>query len=67
MSLLISLTLIFHGAGEDIGSYLPTLMETMLSTLNNTENLKIKELTVSAIGGIGEKLNVSGPETGTNN
>lgn len=40
--------------GEDIESYLPTLMETMLSTLNTTENLKIKELTVSAIGGIGE-------------
>lgn len=34
-------------------------METMLSTLNNSENLKIKELTVSAIGGIGEKLSVS--------
>lgn len=29
-------------------------METMLSALNNTENLKIKELTVSAIGAIGE-------------
>lgn len=29
-------------------------MDTMLSALNNTENLKIKELTVSAIGAIGE-------------
>uniref|UniRef100_A0AAX7SQK7 IPO4/5-like TPR repeats domain-containing protein n=1 Tax=Astatotilapia calliptera TaxID=8154 RepID=A0AAX7SQK7_ASTCA len=32
--------------------YLPTLMETMLSALNNTDNLKIKELAVSAIGAI---------------
>lgn len=47
-----------HRTGEDIASYLPTLMETMLSTLNNSENLKIKELTVSAIGGIGEELRV---------
>lgn len=31
-------------------------METMLSALNNTENLKIKELAVSAIGAIGKKL-----------
>lgn len=39
-------------------------METMLSTLNNTDNLKIKELTVSAIGGIGEKLSMSDRRTG---
>ncbi|XP_035512460.1 importin-4 [Morone saxatilis] len=38
--------------GADIEPYLPTLMETMLSALNNTENLKIKELAVSAIGAI---------------
>uniref|UniRef100_A0A7N6A917 TOG domain-containing protein n=1 Tax=Anabas testudineus TaxID=64144 RepID=A0A7N6A917_ANATE len=38
--------------GSDIEPYLPTLMETMLSALNNTENLKIKELAVSAIGAI---------------
>lgn len=31
-------------------------METMLSALNNTENLKIKELAVSAIGAIGKRL-----------
>uniref|UniRef100_A0A674NK33 Importin 4 n=1 Tax=Takifugu rubripes TaxID=31033 RepID=A0A674NK33_TAKRU len=36
----------------DIEPYLPTLMETMLSALNNSENLKIKELSVSAIGAI---------------
>lgn len=55
-----------HRTGEDIESYLSTLMETMLSTLNNNENLKIKELTVSAIGGIGEMLSVSGLRTGMN-
>ncbi|XP_040921767.1 importin-4 [Toxotes jaculatrix] len=38
--------------GSDIEPYLPTLMETMLSALNNNENLKIKELAVSAIGAI---------------
>ncbi|XP_029003139.1 importin-4 isoform X2 [Betta splendens] len=38
--------------GSDIEPYLPTLMETMLSALNNAENLKIKELAVSAIGAI---------------
>lgn len=31
-------------------------METMLSALNNTDNLKIKELAVSAIGAIGMML-----------
>lgn len=69
--LFIPLKLIFfplpiHRTGEDIESYLPTLMKTMLSTLNNNENLKIKELTVSAIGAIGEKLSVSGRRTGIN-
>ncbi|XP_057178521.1 importin-4 isoform X2 [Triplophysa rosa] len=38
--------------GQDIEPYLPTLMETMLSALNNAENLKLKELAVSAIGAI---------------
>ncbi|CAJ1082427.1 importin-4 [Xyrichtys novacula] len=38
--------------GEDIEPYLPTLMETMFSALNNTDSLKIKELAVSAIGAI---------------
>ncbi|XP_068200033.1 importin-4 [Antennarius striatus] len=38
--------------GADIEPYLPTLMETMLLSLNNSENLKIKELAVSAIGAI---------------
>ncbi|KAM4718344.1 importin-4 [Anableps anableps] len=38
--------------GSDIEPYLPTLMETMLSALRNAENLKIKELAVSAIGAI---------------
>lgn len=42
------------GTGADIEPYLPTLMETMLSALNNSENLKIKELSVSAIGAIGK-------------
>lgn len=37
--------------GADIEPYLPTLMEAMLSTLN-AENLKLKELAVSAIGAI---------------
>lgn len=45
---------IFALTGPDIEPYLPTLMETMLSALNNTENLKIKELAVSAIGAIGK-------------
>ncbi|MEQ2194418.1 hypothetical protein XENOCAPTIV_029131 [Xenoophorus captivus] len=40
--------------GSDIEPYLSTLMETMLSALNNMENLKIKELAVSAIGAIGD-------------
>lgn len=38
-------------------------METMLSALNNTENLKIKELAVSAIGAIGKKLLKISPKT----
>uniref|UniRef100_A0A673LPL7 Importin-4-like n=1 Tax=Sinocyclocheilus rhinocerous TaxID=307959 RepID=A0A673LPL7_9TELE len=38
--------------GQEIKPYLPTLMETMLSALNNAENLKLKELAVSAIGNI---------------
>uniref|UniRef100_A0A8C5FQN6 Importin 4 n=1 Tax=Gadus morhua TaxID=8049 RepID=A0A8C5FQN6_GADMO len=38
--------------GEEIAPYLPTLMETMLSALHNAEELKIKELAVSAIGAI---------------
>ncbi|KAG7247069.1 hypothetical protein CRUP_009084, partial [Coryphaenoides rupestris] len=38
--------------GEEIAPYLPTLMETMLSALNTAEDLKIKELAVSAIGAI---------------
>ncbi|XP_015251775.1 PREDICTED: importin-4 isoform X2 [Cyprinodon variegatus] len=38
--------------GSDIEPYLPTLMHTMLSALNNAEHLKIKELAVSAIGAI---------------
>ncbi|XP_068604017.1 importin-4 [Brachionichthys hirsutus] len=38
--------------GADIEPYLPTLMETMLFSLSNSENLKIKELGVSAIGAI---------------
>ncbi|XP_072306686.1 importin-4 [Eucyclogobius newberryi] len=38
--------------GADIEPYLPTVMETMLSTLNNAESLRIKELAVSAIGAI---------------
>lgn len=42
---------------DDIQSYLPTLMETMLSALNNTVNLKLKELAVSAIGAIGNQTN----------
>uniref|UniRef100_A0A8C7NWN4 Importin 4 n=1 Tax=Oncorhynchus mykiss TaxID=8022 RepID=A0A8C7NWN4_ONCMY len=36
----------------EIEPYLPTLMETMLSALSNAENLKLKELAVSAIGAI---------------
>ncbi|KAK7118201.1 hypothetical protein R3I94_021890 [Phoxinus phoxinus] len=38
--------------GQEIEPYLPTLMETMLSALNNAENFKLKELAVSAIGAI---------------
>ncbi|KAJ0041653.1 hypothetical protein NL108_009150 [Boleophthalmus pectinirostris] len=38
--------------GAGIEPYLPTLMESMLSTLNNSESLRIKELAVSAIGAI---------------
>lgn len=38
--------------GSEIEPYLPTLMETMLSALTNAENLKLKELAVSAIGAI---------------
>ncbi|XP_035612736.1 importin-4-like [Oncorhynchus keta] len=38
--------------GPEIEPYLPTLMETMLSALSNAENLKLKELAVSAIGAI---------------
>ncbi|XP_032408026.1 importin-4-like [Xiphophorus hellerii] len=38
--------------GSDVEPYLPTLMETMLSALRNAEDLKIKELAVSAIGAL---------------
>ncbi|XP_062335752.1 importin-4 [Osmerus eperlanus] len=38
--------------GEEIQPYLPTLMDTMLSALNHADNLKLKELAVSAIGAI---------------
>lgn len=40
--------------GAEIEPYLPTLMDIMLSALNNSENLKRKELSVSAIGAIGK-------------
>uniref|UniRef100_A0A6Q2XXP9 Importin N-terminal domain-containing protein n=1 Tax=Esox lucius TaxID=8010 RepID=A0A6Q2XXP9_ESOLU len=40
--------------GSEIEPYLPNLMETMLSALNNADNLKLKELAVSAIGAIGK-------------
>lgn len=48
--LLLSVT------GDEIAPYLPTLMDTMLSALNNAEDLKIKELAVSAIGAIGQSV-----------
>ncbi len=57
------LSFLFCYTGADIEPYLPTLMETMLSALSNTENLKIKELAVSAIGAIGKKLLKTCPET----
>ncbi|KAG7455466.1 hypothetical protein MATL_G00257020 [Megalops atlanticus] len=38
--------------GAEIQPYLPTLMETMLAALTNSDNLRIKELAVSAIGAI---------------
>ena len=62
LSMILSSKVHFHllflslWTGADIEPYLPTLMETMLSALNNTENLKIKELAVSAIGAIGKKI-----------
>ncbi|KAJ8272903.1 hypothetical protein GJAV_G00094810 [Gymnothorax javanicus] len=37
---------------EEIQPYLPTLMESMLAALTTSDNLKIKELAVSAIGAI---------------
>lgn len=49
----------FSPSDDDIQSYLPTLMETMLSALNNTVNLKLKELAVSAIGAIGNQSNTN--------
>lgn len=53
---------LFVCTGEDIEPYLPTLMKTMLCALNNSENLKIKELAVSAIGAIGKYFTRMGPE-----
>lgn len=47
---------LFLLSGQEIEPYLPSLMETMLSALNNAENLKLKELAVSAIGAIGNFL-----------
>uniref|UniRef100_A0A671P6Q9 Importin-4-like n=1 Tax=Sinocyclocheilus anshuiensis TaxID=1608454 RepID=A0A671P6Q9_9TELE len=41
---------------DTINPYLPTLMETMLSALNNAENLKLKELAVSAIANAAKKM-----------
>uniref|UniRef100_A0A673LM73 Importin-4-like n=1 Tax=Sinocyclocheilus rhinocerous TaxID=307959 RepID=A0A673LM73_9TELE len=40
----------------EIKPYLPTLMETMLSALNNAENLKLKELAVSAIANAAKEM-----------
>lgn len=59
---LLCLLFLFDFTGEDIEPYLPTLMETMLSALNNSENLKIKELAVSAIGAIGKNSTRMSPE-----
>ncbi|XP_016390582.1 importin-4-like isoform X2 [Sinocyclocheilus rhinocerous] len=42
--------------GQEIKPYLPTLMETMLSALNNAENLKLKELAVSAIANAAKEM-----------
>lgn len=56
LDVLSVVSLVFLLTGADIEPYLPTLMETMLSALNNAENLKIKELAVSAIGAIGKLL-----------
>jgi hypothetical protein len=50
---IFSLTVFHPLSGSEIEPYLPTLMETMLSALSNAENLKLKELAVSAIGAIG--------------
>lgn len=47
--------------GDEIQPYLPTLMETMLSALCNSESLKLKELSVSAIGAIGNEPALCGP------
>lgn len=51
---MVFLFVFFLFIGSDIEPYLPTLMETMFSALNNTENFKIRELAVSAIGAIGK-------------
>lgn len=48
--------MLFCLTGDGIEPYLPTLMDTMLSALNNAESLKIKELAVSSIGAIGKNL-----------
>ncbi|XP_023661748.2 importin-4 isoform X1 [Paramormyrops kingsleyae] len=38
--------------GKDIHPYLPTLMDIMLAALSESQNLKIQELAVSAVGAI---------------
>ncbi|XP_069618553.1 importin-4 [Ranitomeya imitator] len=38
--------------GSKIEPYLPTLMEPILKSLSNSENVKLKELSVSALGAI---------------
>lgn len=54
----VSSLCLFLSTGADIEPYLPTLMDTMLSALNSTESLKIKELAVSAIGAIGRNFHI---------
>ncbi|XP_061096746.1 importin-4-like [Conger conger] len=43
---------VLENLGEAIQPYLPTLMETMFTTLSDTRSLKIRALSLSAIGAI---------------
>lgn len=46
---------LFSFTGSKIEPYLPTLMERILGSMSNSSSPKLKELSISALGAIGEE------------